>query len=109
MQSARARCGSSATACRRLHAAVPAGAIHRGAIRERSGLDVRTRERRRDAALLRSARGADDEAQGRLAGAKLLDELFQALVESKLVQPTFVVDYPVELSPLAKPKRGNPR
>jgi lysyl-tRNA synthetase class 2 len=40
---------------------------------------------------------------------KLLDEMFQALVESKLVEPTFVVDYPVELSPLAKPKRGNPK
>jgi lysyl-tRNA synthetase class 2 len=39
---------------------------------------------------------------------KLLDELFGALVESKIVSPTFVVDYPVELSPLAKPKRGNP-
>ena len=39
---------------------------------------------------------------------KLLDELFQALVETKLEEPTFVVDYPVELSPLAKPKRGNP-
>ena len=39
---------------------------------------------------------------------KVLDELFQALVESKLVTPTFVLDYPVELSPLAKPKRGNP-
>jgi lysyl-tRNA synthetase class 2 len=38
---------------------------------------------------------------------KMLDEIFQALVESKLVKPTFVVDYPVELSPLAKPKRGN--
>jgi lysyl-tRNA synthetase class 2 len=40
---------------------------------------------------------------------KLLDEMFEALVESKLVEPTFVVDYPVELSPLAKPKRGNPK
>jgi lysyl-tRNA synthetase class 2 len=38
---------------------------------------------------------------------KLLDEMFQALVESKLHEPTFVVDYPMELSPLAKPKRGN--
>jgi lysyl-tRNA synthetase class 2 len=43
-----------------------------------------------------------------LSRPKLLDEMFQALVESKLHQPTFVVDYPVELSPLAKPKRGNP-
>jgi lysyl-tRNA synthetase class 2 len=40
---------------------------------------------------------------------KVLDEIFQALVESTLVKPTFVVDYPVELSPLAKPKRGNPK
>jgi lysyl-tRNA synthetase, class II len=43
-----------------------------------------------------------------LSRPKVLDELFQALVESKLESPTFVVDYPVELSPLAKPKRGNP-
>ena len=40
---------------------------------------------------------------------KLLDELFGALVESRIVEPTFVVDYPVELSPLAKPKRDNPQ
>jgi lysyl-tRNA synthetase class 2 len=39
---------------------------------------------------------------------KLLDELFGVLVESTIDAPTFVVDYPVELSPLAKPKRGNP-
>ncbi|MGH7678068.1 MAG: lysine--tRNA ligase [Gemmatimonadaceae bacterium] len=39
---------------------------------------------------------------------KLLDELFQAVVERKLHEPTFVLDYPVELSPLAKPKRGTP-
>ncbi|MEP6729965.1 MAG: lysine--tRNA ligase [bacterium] len=39
---------------------------------------------------------------------KLLDELFGALVESQIDSPTFVVDYPKELSPLAKPKRGNP-
>jgi lysyl-tRNA synthetase, class II len=40
---------------------------------------------------------------------RILDKLFQALVEPDLVQPTFVVDYPVELSPLAKLKRGEPR
>ena len=48
------------------------------------------------------------ENQEALSRAKVLDEMFQALVESKLQTPTFVVDYPVELSPLAKPKRGNP-
>jgi lysyl-tRNA synthetase class 2 len=36
---------------------------------------------------------------------KLLDKLFEALVQEDLVQPTFVVDYPKELSPLAKPHR----
>jgi lysyl-tRNA synthetase class 2 len=43
-----------------------------------------------------------------LSRPKLIDEIFQELVESKIVEPTFVIDYPMELSPLAKPKRGNP-
>ncbi len=38
---------------------------------------------------------------------KLLDKLFDALVQDDLVEPTFVVDYPRELSPLAKPKRDD--
>ena len=42
-----------------------------------------------------------------LSRSKLLDEVFQAVVERRLHEPTFVVDYPVELSPLAKLKRGN--
>jgi lysyl-tRNA synthetase class 2 len=43
-----------------------------------------------------------------LSRPKVLDEMFQELVESKIQVPTFVVDYPKELSPLAKPKRGGP-
>jgi lysyl-tRNA synthetase, class II len=43
-----------------------------------------------------------------LGRVKMLDEIFQAVVESRLEEPTFIVDYPRELSPLAKPKRGNP-
>jgi lysyl-tRNA synthetase class 2 len=42
------------------------------------------------------------------AGAAL-DELFTELVQPGLVQPTFVIDHPVEISPLAKVKRGAPQ
>jgi lysyl-tRNA synthetase class 2 len=43
-----------------------------------------------------------------LPRSKLIDEIFKEFVEPELQQPTFVVDFPLELSPLAKPKRGNP-
>jgi lysyl-tRNA synthetase class 2 len=39
---------------------------------------------------------------------KILDEIFKETVEPFLIQPTFIIDYPVELSPLAKRKKYNP-
>jgi lysyl-tRNA synthetase class 2 len=62
-----------------------------------------------DADVLAHAKRAGVERAETLSRPKLLDELFQEHVEQHLVEPTFVVDYPVELSPLAKPKRGEPR
>ena len=46
---------------------------------------------------------ADDDTKG-----KLLAEAFEMFVEDKLVQPTFILDYPVEVSPLAKKKASDP-
>ena len=39
---------------------------------------------------------------------KILDEIFKEKVEPELIQPTFIIDQPVELSPLAKSKPDNP-
>ncbi|MBI5188303.1 MAG: lysine--tRNA ligase [Nitrospirae bacterium] len=39
---------------------------------------------------------------------KILDEIFKEIVEPELIQPTFIIDHPVELSPLAKSKPDNP-
>jgi lysyl-tRNA synthetase, class II len=61
-----------------------------------------------DEALRNAARKIGVQKVESLSPPKILDEMFQSLVESKLQEPTFVVDYPVALSPLAKPKRGNP-
>ncbi len=69
------------------------------------GTDVGALE---DAELLRRAEALGEEGLRGAGRGRLLDKLFGALVEPELRQPTFVVDYPVELSPLAKPKRGAP-
>src|SRR5881296_1319048 len=74
-------------------------------VRETAGLDL-TRASEADVrAALKRKDVADADA---LTGAKLVDELFKSYVEPTLVQPTFVLDYPIALSPLAKLKRGDP-
>lgn len=70
-----------------------------------AGVDVMAADRK---ALLEIGRRNGVANVETLSRPKLLDEIFQALVESSIKDPTFVVDYPMELSPLAKPKRGNP-
>jgi lysyl-tRNA synthetase class 2 len=53
--------------------------------------------------------GESADAVAAMAGGRLLDEVFKASLEPTLVQPTFVLDYPTALSPLAKPHRDDPR
>ncbi len=48
------------------------------------------------------------EIVGELTKYKILKELFEKYAEENLIQPTFIMDYPTEISPLAKKKRDNP-
>ncbi|HYA31401.1 MAG TPA: lysine--tRNA ligase [Thermodesulfovibrionales bacterium] len=54
------------------------------------------------------ARANKIEVEKGTSHATVLDEIFKEVVEPFLVQPTFIIDYPVELSPLAKRKKENP-
>ena len=73
-------------------------------VAEHAGVDLRAADDPR-LRLAIQARGAEPEpSAGR---GRLIDQLFKLAVEPHLQAPTFVVDYPIELSPLAKPKRGD--
>lgn len=74
-------------------------------IKQYGGFDAATESDEQLRARVRKLGVPDTDQMGR---GKLLDELFGAHVEPQLWNPVFIVDYPRELSPLAKPKRGNP-
>jgi lysyl-tRNA synthetase class 2 len=79
-----------------------------GGIRERSGVDVlRATEAEMRGRLIQA--GLPREAVETFTGGKLLDEMFTAFLEPLLEQPTFVMDYPKAISPLAKEHREDPR
>jgi lysyl-tRNA synthetase class 2 len=71
----------------------------REAIRERTGVDYGELS---DEALRAAAAEAGLRPEPGWSRGKTIDELLSVFVEPRLIQPTFLVDYPVELSPLAK-------
>ena len=75
-------------------------------IKEQTGIDV---DELSDEALRDAVLNADVELESAAPRGKLIAELFEAHVEPNLVQPTFIYDYPIEISPFAKKKRGNER
>jgi lysyl-tRNA synthetase class 2 len=76
-------------------------------VRERCGLDLRTAPEEEMRQVLVQA-GEPADAVRQLSGGKLQDEVFKAVLEPHLVPPTFVLDYPKPLSPLAKEHRSDP-
>ncbi|MCM1077298.1 MAG: lysine--tRNA ligase [Bacteroides sp.] len=75
------------------------------AIKEHTGIDITgmTEEQLRDA-----ARSLDIEVDETMGKGKLIDEIFGEKCEGTYIQPTFIIDYPIEMSPLTKKHRNNP-
>ena len=77
------------------------------AIKEKTGYDLsdKSEEEIRDIAVNKLKMEGIDESFGK---GKLIDEIFGEYCEGTFIQPTFVTDYPVEMSPLTKMHRSKP-
>ena len=77
------------------------------AIKEKTGYDLNglSEEEIRDIAMNKLKMDSVDETFGK---GKLIDEIFGEFCEGTSIQPTFIIDYPVEMSPLTKMHRSKP-
>ncbi|MFO7446843.1 MAG: lysine--tRNA ligase [Ignavibacteriaceae bacterium] len=74
-------------------------------IKEKTGLDILSAS---SDELKEAAKKLGIDIKNVEGRAKYIDEIFSAAVQPDLIQPTYVIDYPVELSPLAKKHRSKP-
>ena len=75
------------------------------AIKEHTGVDITGMDEEQ---LRAAARGLGIEVDETMGKGKLIDEIFGEKCEGKYIQPTFITDYPIEMSPLTKRHRDNP-
>ena len=75
------------------------------AIKEKTGFDCEGKSEEEIRAFCLSKGMEVDETMGK---GKLIDELFGEYCEGTFIQPTFIIDYPVEMSPLTKMHRSKP-
>jgi lysyl-tRNA synthetase class 2 len=80
----------------------------REAIQSETGIDIEVSKDRQTLLDAMRQAGIDSHPEPGTGWGKLVDELLSKHVEPRLIQPTFVLDYPVELSPFAKPHRSEP-
>jgi lysyl-tRNA synthetase, class II len=73
-----------------------------GVIEHFTGVDISTMD---EAGLRETAENLGVELDPTMGKGKIIDEIFGETCEPKLIQPTFITDYPVEMSPLAKKHR----
>lgn len=75
------------------------------AIREKTGYDLSGKNEDEIRAICKELKMEIDETMGK---GKLIDEIFGEFCEGTFIQPTFITDYPIEMSPLTKKHRDNP-